>query len=75
MVQLQVRYPGREHLLAIRDAMPNLNRLEVRGWKGSDLTEDPVLFHQGQGAAAGRDTLEFLEVGAIAVNRLHYGRN
>lgn len=61
MEQLQVRYATREHLLVIRDAMPHLRRLEVRGWKGADLLDEPILF--GEGPA--RDTLEWLEVGSM----------
>lgn len=56
--QLQLRYPTRQHLQVVRDCMPHLRRLEVRGWSGIDLVEEPFSF---EGASA-KNTLEWLEV-------------
>lgn len=58
--QLQLRYPTREHLQVVRDAMPFLTRLEVRGWMGSDLMYEPFDFDEAP--VRNHDTLEWLEV-------------
>lgn len=58
--QLQLQYPGREHLQVVRDCMPLLRRLEIRGWSGLDLQREPFRFDDGP--ACRRDTLEWLEV-------------
>lgn len=74
--QLQLRYPGREHLQVVRDCMPHLRRLEVRGWSGLDLLQEPFSFDDGP--ALCRDTLEWLEVflpspTAMSLLRTHRG--
>lgn len=58
--QLQLRYPGREHLRVVREAMPHLRRLELRGWRGQELLEQPFSFDETP--ARNRHTLEWLEV-------------
>ncbi|XP_034240985.1 uncharacterized protein LOC117645132 [Thrips palmi] len=74
--QLQLQYPGREHLEVVRDCMPHLRRLEIRGWCGLDLQREP--FHFDQGPADKRNTLDWLEVflptqTALSLLRAHRG--